>query len=173
MLWFTNRFNFQTRFYLIEDFRKFPELRWIDRYDIAIPVFLGILTYGLGVFLEAYFPELETNGLQLLVWGLISTVALFHATCMTNSIAHLFGNKRYQTGDESRNNLLVALLTLGEGWHNNHHHYPNSVQQGFYWWEIDLTYWMLLFLSKLGLVWDLKPVPEKVKYACLSQGSLS
>jgi stearoyl-CoA desaturase (delta-9 desaturase) len=113
------------------------------------------------------YPEMGTSGLQLLVWGLISTVILFHATFSTNSLAHLFGTKRYDTGDRSRNNLLVAILTLGEGWHNNHHHYPSSVQQGIHWWEVDITYWILAIMSKLGLVWDLKMVPEKAKSSSL------
>ncbi len=165
MFWFTNRSNFKTRNNLISDFNRFPELRWIDRFDILIPVTLGALVFLAGEVLNAYFPELGTTGPQLLVWGLISTVVLFHATCSTNSLAHLFGKSRYQTGDASRNNFWIALITLGEGWHNNHHHYPASVQQGFHWWEIDITYWILVLMSKVGLVWDLRMVPEKVKLA--------
>ena len=86
---------------------------------------------------------------------------MFHGTCYTNSLAHKFGTKRYVTGDDSRNNLFISLITLGEGWHNNHHHYPGSVNQGFYWWEIDITYWILKFLSWFGVIWDLKKVPDK------------
>jgi stearoyl-CoA desaturase (delta-9 desaturase) len=77
-------------------------------------------------------------------------------------LAHKFGTKRYVTGDDSRNNLFISLITLGEGWHNNHHHYPSSVNQGFYWWEIDITFWILKFLSWLGIIWDLKKVPENI-----------
>ncbi len=139
MLWFTNVSNFKTRGNLISDFNRFPELRWIDRFDIFVPVTLGVLVFVAGEVLNVYFTELGTTGPQLLVWGLISTVVLFHATCSTNSLAHLFGKRRYQTGDDSRNNFWIALITLGEGWHNNHHHYPASVQQGFHWWEIDIT----------------------------------
>ena len=75
----------------------------------------------------------------------------------------MFGNKRYESNDESRNNLFLALITLGEGWHNNHHYYMNTVRQGFYWWEIDITYYVLKIFSWVGLVWDLKPVPKHIK----------
>lgn len=152
---------------MIEDFNRFPELRLIDRFDILSPVALGLLLFLFGEVLNSFFPQLGTSGLQLLVWGLISTIILFHATFATNSLAHLFGKRRYETGDFSRNNFWMALLTMGEGWHNNHHHYPASVQQGFFWWEIDITYWILVLMSKVGLVWDLRLVPEKVKHTSL------
>jgi stearoyl-CoA desaturase (delta-9 desaturase) len=84
---------------------------------------------------------------------------LFHCTAFINSLAHVFGNRRYETGDDSRNSLLLALLTLGEGWHNNHHRHMGTVRQGFYWWEIDITYYGLKLMSYLGLIWDLRPVP--------------
>ena len=97
------------------------------------------------------------------MWGFaISTVAVYHITYTINSLAHRFGSRRFDTGDDSRNNALLALLTMGEGWHNNHHHYPASARQGFYWWEIDLTYYGLVCLSWLGLIWDLRPVPAHV-----------
>ena len=100
--------------------------------------------------------------MQLFVWGFVlSTTILFHATASINSVAHLVGNKRYETGDESRNNFLLALITLGEGWHNNHHKHMGCTRQGFYWWEIDITFYVLKFLSWLGIIWDLKPVPRK------------
>jgi stearoyl-CoA desaturase (delta-9 desaturase) len=89
----------------------------------------------------------------------ISTVVLYHATFTINSLAHRWGKRRYETQGDSRNNFWLALLTLGEGWHNNHHHYPVSTRQGFYWWEVDLTYYFLRTLKLFGLVWDLKPVP--------------
>ncbi|MGP0567174.1 MULTISPECIES: acyl-CoA desaturase [unclassified Nitrospina] len=165
MLWFCCQSNFRTKTELIRDFNDFPELRLIDRFDILIPVALGTLLFLMGETLNSFFPQLGTSGLQLLVWGLISTVVLFHTTVATNSIGHLFGKRRYPTKDFSRNNLWMALLTLGEGWHNNHHYYPASVQQGFHWWEIDITYLILVLMSKLGLVWNLRLVPEKVKKA--------
>jgi stearoyl-CoA desaturase (delta-9 desaturase) len=98
-----------------------------------------------------------------LVWCFfLSTVFLYHATYAVNSVSHLIGSRRFATADDSRNNVVIALLTLGEGWHNNHHHYPSSARQGFYWWEIDLTFYVLKCLNCVGLVWDLRPVPEKV-----------
>jgi stearoyl-CoA desaturase (delta-9 desaturase) len=106
---------------------------------------------------------LETSGWQMFVWGfLISTISLYHVTYAINSLAHTFGSRRYATKDQSRNNFVLALLTFGEGWHNNHHRYPASARQGFYWWEIDVSYYVLLLMSRLGLVWGLRSVPERV-----------
>jgi stearoyl-CoA desaturase (delta-9 desaturase) len=114
--------------------------------------------------LEKYAPGLGTNGPQLLIWGFfVSTIVLFHGTCTINSLSHLMGRKRYDTGDESRNSLILALVTLGEGWHNNHHYYPASTRQGFFWWEIDITYYVLRVMAALGIIWDLKGVPEHVR----------
>jgi stearoyl-CoA desaturase (delta-9 desaturase) len=97
----------------------------------------------------------------MLVWGyFISTVVLIHVTLTINSLAHRFGTRRFETGDDSRNNPWLALLTLGEGWHNNHHHFPGSARQGFYWWEIDISYAILRVMSWLGIVRDLRAVPE-------------
>jgi len=97
------------------------------------------------------------------VWGyVVSTVALIHATLLVNSLAHRWGSRRFETRDDSRNNLLIALLTLGEGWHNNHHRYAGSARQGFYWWQVDISYYLLRLLAALGLVWDLKGVPAPV-----------
>ena len=111
--------------------------------------------------LENTAPELGTTGWQMLVWGFfISTIACYHGTYTINSLSHVFGKQRYRTGDESRNNWFLALITLGEGWHNNHHHYPSSARQGFYWWEVDITYYMLKVMSWLGIIWDLRAVPD-------------
>jgi stearoyl-CoA desaturase (delta-9 desaturase) len=113
--------------------------------------------------LHAYWPELGTSGGQMLVWGFfISTVACYHGTYTINSLCHVWGRRRYQTGDDSRNNLLLALITLGEGWHNNHHRYQSSTRNGFYWWELDLTYYGLKALSWTGFIWGLKAVPKSV-----------
>ena len=92
-----------------------------------------------------------------------SDLALYHATYLTNSIGHCFGTQRFDTGDDSRNNALVALLTLGEGWHNNHHHYPASARHGFRWWELDLAWLGLKFLAVLGLVRDIRDVPKRIR----------
>jgi stearoyl-CoA desaturase (delta-9 desaturase) len=164
MGWFTSRENFAPKFDRIPDLMKFSELRWLDRFDVAVPVLLAVGLYALGVLLETIAPPLQTNGPQLLVWGFfISTVALYHATYLVNSLAHKFGKRRYKTKDDSRNSFLIALLTCGEGWHNNHHHYPGSARQGFYWWEIDLTYYFLRALAAMGLIWDLRMVPAERK----------
>lgn len=163
MGWFLSRSHFATEWSRIPDLARFPELRWLDRFDIVIPVLFAILMFALGAALEVLAPELGTSGGQMLVWGyFISTVALIHVTLTINSLAHRFGARRFATRDDSRNNVWLALLTLGEGWHNNHHHYPGAARQGFYWWEIDLTYMTLKVMAWLGLVRDLKPVPAKV-----------
>ena len=98
----------------------------------------------------------------MLVSFFLSTVVLWHATFAVNSIAHLFGRRRYETNDTSRNSLLVALATNGEGWHNNHHHYPTSARQGFFWWEIDISYYLLRALAAVGLVHDVRTPPERI-----------
>jgi len=160
MGWFLTPRAFRTRWESIRDLRRYAELRWIDRYDIAVPVLLAVGLFFLGRRIGAAFPASGTSGAQLLVWGFfVSTVVLFHATVTINSLAHRFGTRRFATRDNSRNNWLLALLTFGEGWHNNHHHFPGSARQGFRWWEIDLTYYVLRLLAAFGLVWDLKPVP--------------
>ncbi|MBB5015826.1 acyl-CoA desaturase [Rehaibacterium terrae] len=161
--WFLSERGFHTDHRAIRDLARYPELRWLDRYDIVVPVALAAGLYFLGSWLERAYPALQTNGPQLLVWGFfVSTVALFHVTFTINSLAHRWGSRRFATRDNSRNNWLLALLTFGEGWHNNHHHYPGSARQGFRWWEIDLTYYGLRLLALLGLVRDLRPVPAAV-----------
>lgn len=164
IFWFTCKRNFRTRWELVRDLARFPELRFIDRFDWLAPLGLGLALFALGAALEAWLPQLGTNGAQLFVWGFgLSTVSVFHATCTINSLGHILGSQRYDTNDDSRNNALLALLTLGEGWHNNHHHYPTAARQGFFWWELDLTYYGLRALSWLGVVTQLRPVPEKVR----------
>ncbi|MEO9079796.1 MAG: fatty acid desaturase [Rhodanobacter sp.] len=161
--WFLTPRNFRTDLSRVPDLAKFPELRWLDRFDIAIPVLLAIATYGLGVLLQHVAPQLGTSGGQMLIWGFfVSTIVLFHATVTINSLAHRFGSRRYDTKDDSRNNVWLALLTFGEGWHNNHHFFPGSSRQGFRWWEVDVTWYGLKLMSMLGLVHGLKPVPAWV-----------
>ncbi len=161
--WFLTPRNFRTDLSRVPDLAKFPELRWLDRYDIAIPVALAVLLYGLGVLLHHVAPQLGTSGGQMMIWGFfVSTIVLFHATVTINSLAHRFGKRRFDTKDDSRNNVWLALLTFGEGWHNNHHFFPGSSRQGFHWWEIDLTWYGLKLMSALGLVRGLKPVPAWV-----------
>ena len=158
--WLTSRRNFRTRDELISDFTKFPELRWLDRFDTLVPIAYAAAMLGLGSLLHAVRPEWGVTGGQMLVWGFfISTAVLLHGTCLVNSAAHWWGKRPYETTDQSKNNWWVALLTLGEGWHNNHHHYPASARQGFRWWEVDVTYYVLKAMSWVGIVRDLKPVP--------------
>jgi stearoyl-CoA desaturase (delta-9 desaturase) len=158
--WITSGRNFPTDYSQVRDLARFPELVFLNRFDSLVPALLAIALFALGHFLGAYFPSLRVTSWQLLVWGFfISTTVLFHATSSINSLAHLLGKRRYATSDNSRNSLLLALITLGEGWHNNHHRYMNAARQGFFWWEIDVSYYLLKALSWTGLIWNLKPVP--------------
>jgi stearoyl-CoA desaturase (delta-9 desaturase) len=135
----------------VHDLALSPELRWLERHYAVVPAAMAIALYAAG-------------GVGLLVWGfLVSTSLLWHGTYCINSIAHRYGSVRYATGDGSRNNWALALLTLGEGWHNNHHHFRSSARQGFFWWEVDVTYYVLRALAWTGLVWDLREVPRSVR----------
>jgi stearoyl-CoA desaturase (delta-9 desaturase) len=164
MGWFTSRSNLRTRLENVPDWARFPELVWLDRFTFVPVLALAAATYGLGALLAQVAPGLGTNGPQMLVWSfVISTVVLYQGTFTINSLAHRWGRRRYATSDDSRNNLVLALITLGEGWHNNHHHYPAAARQGFYWWEIDLSLYALRTLALLGLVWDLKGLPPGVR----------
>jgi len=133
----------------IPDWEKYPELRWLDRWHWVPGAGLAVLCFLIA-------------GWSGLVWGFfVSTILLYHAVFTINSLSHLFGKRRYNTPDDSRNNWVLAIITLGEGWHNNHHHYQSSVNQGFYWWEIDISYSIIWLLSKVGLTWDLRKPNEK------------
>ncbi len=134
----------------VQDLTKYPELVFLDKYHWIPPVSTAVLCYLIGGWIG-------------LVWGFfISTVVLYHTTFAINSLCHMFGNRRYETGEHSKNSLWLAFLTLGEGWHNNHHHYPVSCRQGFFWWEIDITYYVLKTLSFFHIVWDLKAPPARL-----------
>jgi stearoyl-CoA desaturase (delta-9 desaturase) len=162
--WLTSKANFPTNYKYVAEWARFPELRWLNRFDTVVPFLLALALFVLGEILERYAPHLGTNGMQLLVWGFfISSVVLLHATVTINSFDHMYGTRRYDTPDTSRNNSLLALITLGEGWHNNHHHYAVSARQGHYWWEFDITYYLLVLLSWLGIVRDLRPVSDQVR----------
>ena len=164
MGWFLSRANFATQFDRVKELAKFPELRFLDRFDVIVPIVFAISIFLLGDWLETVAPQLNTDGWQLLVWGfVISTIALYHATFTVNSLAHVWGKRRYATRDHSRNNWLIAIFTLGEGWHNNHHHFPGAAKQGFYWWEIDFTYYGLKLLAVSGLIWNLRTVPIEIR----------
>ena len=135
---------------LIQDFAKYPELRWLDKNQFAPGLLLAVACYFIagapGVF----------------VGFLLSTVLVYHATFTVNSLNHVIGRQRYLTGDDSRNHWLLAFITLGEGWHNNHHYYPSTARNGFMWWEYDVTYYMLKALSWCGLVWELRQPPQSI-----------
>jgi stearoyl-CoA desaturase (delta-9 desaturase) len=149
--WFLAPANFRPRLERVRDFARFPELRFLDRFDALIALALAVGLYLAG-------------GAQMLVWGFcVSTVALYHATFSINSFAHRFGNRRYPTRDDSRNNFWLALVAFGEGWHNNHHFYPRAARQGFYWWEIDVTWYGLRLLAALGVIWDLRSLPTEIR----------
>jgi stearoyl-CoA desaturase (delta-9 desaturase) len=161
--WLTSNRNKPTDYSVIPDLAKFPELIWLNRFDQAVPVVLALALYFIGVLLAHLAPGLHTSGGQLLVWGFfISTTVLFHGTACINSFAHIIGRRRYATNDDSRNSFILSIITLGEGWHNNHHRYPSATRNGFYWWEIDPTYYGLKILSWTGLIWSLKRVPASV-----------
>ncbi len=162
--WFASRENFPTRYSAVPDLARYPELVFLNRFDWVVPVVFLAALYGFGEWLAAAHPSLQTNGAQMFVWGgLISTVAVYHATFCVNSLCHLFGARPYkEVGDESRNNWLVAFLTFGEGWHNNHHRFPAAARQGFRWWQVDITYLILLLMSKAGIIHSLKEVPPEV-----------
>ena len=137
----------------IRDFAKFPELRFLTRHD-----WIPIWTVAVASWLVGGW-----SGLVVGFFG--STILLWHSTFFVNSLAHVMGRRRYATTDTSRNSVFIALLTMGEGWHNNHHYYQSSTRQGFYWWEVDVTYYILRALSVVGLVHDLKEPPARVKTA--------
>jgi stearoyl-CoA desaturase (delta-9 desaturase) len=161
--WITSRRNFPTDYSKIRDLAKFPELVFLNRFDLIVPTLFAAALFSAGAMLERFAPGLNTNGPQLLVWGFfISTTVLFHGTACINSMAHLMGKRRFKTDDDSRNSFILALITLGEGWHNNHHRYQSATRNGFYWWEIDPTYYGLKLLSWTGFIWGLKPVPASI-----------
>jgi len=161
--WITSQRNYPTDYEKVRDLTKYPELVFLNRHDQIVPWAYGMVLWGLGWFLGKFFPGLHTNGAQIFVWGFfISSIALLHGTLFINSLAHVFGKKRFETDDDSRNSLLLALVTLGEGWHNNHHRYQHAARQGFMWWEVDISYYILKTLSWFGIIWDLKPVPARI-----------
>jgi len=161
--WLTSMKNFPTAYKSIPDLSKYPELVFLNRYDQTVPFAYGIVMLAIGWLLESYAPELGVTMGQFFIWTFfISTTVLLHGTLFINSLAHVWGRRRYETDDDSRNSWLLTLITLGEGWHNNHHRYPHSVRQGFRWWELDLTYYGLKMLSWFGVIWDLRPVPKAV-----------
>ena len=156
--WILARRYDATKHERVKDFASFPELRWLDRWHLVVPLALAGALFLVG-------------GLPALLWGFfVSTVLLWHGTFAINSLAHVFGRRRYETGDGSRNSLALALVTLGEGWHNNHHFYASSAKQGFFWWEVDVSYYVLRLLAAVRLVRDLRAPPDRVRFAHRAAG---
>ncbi|HUR81955.1 MAG TPA: acyl-CoA desaturase [Thermoanaerobaculia bacterium] len=146
--WILENKNYHTRSRLVPDLARYPELVFLDRFDWMVPLLTAIALFIAG-------------GAQLLVWGFfISTVFLFHGTCVINSLAHMWGTRTYDSRDDSRNNFVLSLITLGEGWHNNHHQFPGRTRQGMAWWQIDPTFYVLKVMSWLALVWDIEARPK-------------
>jgi stearoyl-CoA desaturase (delta-9 desaturase) len=151
MGWILSRDLEDTDLAKIKDLARYPELRWLSRHWYLPPILAAVATFLIG-------------GWFGLVWGFFACQVLtWHGTFTINSLSHLWGGRRYATTDDSRNNPVLALITLGEGWHNNHHHYQVSCRQGFYWWEVDVTYYVLRGLAAIGVVWDLHGVPAHIR----------
>ena len=135
---------------VLRDFSKAPEIFWLDRLNVLPPLMLAIAMYLAG-------------GFPWLVWGFcLPTVTLAHSTFAINTINHMFGSRRFETADDSRNNPVTAILAAGEGWHNNHHRYQRAARNGFYWWEFDPTWYVIRVMQALRLAWDVQPVPERL-----------
>jgi len=149
--WILSANSIQTDMSLVRDFRQYPEICFLNRFYFIPPLVYALLIYSLW-------------GFPGLIWGFfISTTALYHCTFFINSLTHMIGRVRYKSNDGSKNSFLLAVLCCGEGWHNNHHHYQLAAKQGWFWWEVDLSYYILSFLSWFGIVWDLRVPPEQIK----------
>ena len=148
--WILSSDHAETQWAMIPDLARYPELRWLNRHYLIPPIALAAVLFLAG-------------GWWALLWGFfVSTTLLWHGTFIVNSLSHLVGRRRYATKDASRNNLAIALVTMGEGWHNNHHRYAAAARQGFFWWEVDATYYVLWLMARLGLIRDLRPPPHHV-----------
>lgn len=157
VLWFMPTSNDAVRWQLVRDWSRYPELLWLEKFNFVPPLLLAMASFLFGELLAWRIPASHASGWQFLTCGFaLSTVVLYHATYCINSVAHLFGSRRFDTPDDSRNNAVLAIVTLGEGWHNNHHRYPTCVRQGLAWWEIDVAYYVLKAMSWIGLVWGLR-----------------
>jgi stearoyl-CoA desaturase (delta-9 desaturase) len=135
---------------VVRDFSRFREIAWLDAFHFVPPAALAAAMYLIG-------------GLPWLAWGFcLPTMTLAHATFCINTVNHLFGSRRFDTRDESRNNAVTALFAAGEGWHNNHHRYQRAARNGFYWWEFDPTWYVIRAMQALGLAWDVQAVPKRI-----------
>jgi len=148
--WILSSETEETDYSRVSDLARYPELRWLNKWHVVPAVVLAVALFFIG-------------GWFALLWGFfVSTVLLWHGTFTINSLSHMWGKRRYTTTDDSKNNPVLAIVTMGEGWHNNHHYYPRSVRQGFRWWQIDMTYYVLRSLALVGIVWDLHVPSQKV-----------
>jgi stearoyl-CoA desaturase (Delta-9 desaturase) len=135
---------------VIRDFSTVPEIAFLDRFFGVPPLMMAVALYLAG-------------GMPWVVWGFcLPTMTLAHATFAINSINHMFGSRRFETVDESRNNPLTAFFAAGEGWHNNHHRFQRAARNGFYWWEFDITWYVIRVMQAVGLAWDVQPVPKRI-----------
>jgi len=135
---------------VIRDFSTVPEIAWLDRYFFLPPAALAATLFLAG-------------GWPWLVYGFcLPTMTLAHATFAINTVNHMFGSRRFDTLDESRNNPLTAFFAVGEGWHNNHHRYQRAARNGFYWWEVDVTWYVIRLMSAVGLAWNVQGVPRRI-----------
>jgi len=154
--WLFERKNDVTHWRMVRDFKRYPELLWLNRNHWVPGIVLAAACWLVSFFVTG------SGWGGLMVGFLLSTVILYHGTFLINSLAHVLGSRRYATADDSRNNFALAVITLGEGWHNNHHNYQSAARQGFFWWEIDVSYYTLKALSWTGLVWDLRQPPKRM-----------
>ncbi|MCX6127849.1 MAG: fatty acid desaturase [Proteobacteria bacterium] len=149
--WILSPDSVPTNWKYIQDFAKFKELVWLNKFHLVPPTL-----YAVAIWLAF--------GWSGLFWGFFfSTMLLFHGTFIINSLTHMMGRVRYRSGDTSKNSFLLALITCGEGWHNNHHYYQATANQGWFWWEIDFSYYVIKLASWLGLTWDLRLPPDHIK----------
>lgn len=156
--WFLDEKNRDTHLSKVPDLAVYPELVWLDKWNLIPVLALAASTFA-------------AFGWTGLIWGFfVSTILIWHSIHAVGSFGHkLGGYRRYPTADNSRNHWIIALLTLGE-WHNNHHYFPPAARQGFFWYELDVAYYLLKAMSWLGLVWDLKTLPEHAKHGELLPG---
>jgi stearoyl-CoA desaturase (delta-9 desaturase) len=149
------------RYEMVTALARLPEMRLLQQYSYVVSLVYALLLYLLGVVWRGLDPAAGVSGAQLVVWGsVLSTVCVYHITLCVGSIAHLYGTRPFPTRDDSRNNVILAFLLLGDGWHNNHHYCPSSARMGFRWWEFDPNYAILRLLERIGIVWDLKAPPR-------------
>lgn len=135
---------------IVHDFAKYPELVWLDRLWLIPGLAMAALCFAIG-------------GWSGVVIGYCMCVAfIFQVTFAVNSIGHLYGQQRFETGEGSRNNFVLGYLAMGDGWHNNHHRAPTSARHGFAWYELDMSYLTIQIMRRLGIVWDVKQPPANL-----------